>query len=188
MTQELYFKQFGKLDKVEGFDDLVHWANYEEAKKGNSCDIIPTGTAAPAQQSIHVAGKKEIGRKAIQLKAFNGKYVCSDENMGSQIIANRDSAQGWETFTLIEFENMECALLSHMNKFFTVEKDGSNMLTATRDVISKLGTFMLVELEDHRVAFKAANGNYLGVDEVTLQLCAKNVSVGEHEKFHLMAK
>ncbi len=35
MNAKLYFKQFGKMDRVEGFDSYVDWPNYEEAGKGN---------------------------------------------------------------------------------------------------------------------------------------------------------
>lgn len=35
MTKELYFKEFGKLHKIDDFDQYVSWPNYEEAKKGN---------------------------------------------------------------------------------------------------------------------------------------------------------
>lgn len=34
MTQKLYFKQFGKLKKVEDFNDYLVYPNYEEAKNG----------------------------------------------------------------------------------------------------------------------------------------------------------
>ncbi|MBN8701486.1 MAG: hypothetical protein J0M08_00325 [Bacteroidetes bacterium] len=35
MSRKLYFKQFGKLDKVADFEQHVRWPNYEEALKGN---------------------------------------------------------------------------------------------------------------------------------------------------------
>ena len=34
MNRELYFKQFGRLEKVEGHDALIHWPDYEAAKRG----------------------------------------------------------------------------------------------------------------------------------------------------------
>lgn len=35
MTKALYFEQFGKLDKVASFDQLLKYPNDEEARKGN---------------------------------------------------------------------------------------------------------------------------------------------------------
>ncbi|MES2396586.1 MAG: hypothetical protein V4549_11310 [Bacteroidota bacterium] len=35
MTKELYFKQFGKLDRIKDFDYFVNSPDYEAAKKGN---------------------------------------------------------------------------------------------------------------------------------------------------------
>jgi len=35
MNRELYFKQFGRLEKVEGHDAFIHWPDYEAAKKGD---------------------------------------------------------------------------------------------------------------------------------------------------------
>jgi hypothetical protein len=33
MNKKLYFKQFGKLDRIEDFDELVHWPNYDQARR-----------------------------------------------------------------------------------------------------------------------------------------------------------
>ncbi len=35
MNSKIYFKQFGKLDKVEKFEEQLSYPNYDEAKKGN---------------------------------------------------------------------------------------------------------------------------------------------------------
>jgi TRAP-type C4-dicarboxylate transport system permease small subunit len=34
MNQQLYFKQFGKLEKIEGFYDQLSEPNYDQARKG----------------------------------------------------------------------------------------------------------------------------------------------------------
>ena len=34
MTKELYFKQFGKYDRVENFDSYVSWMNEHDARNG----------------------------------------------------------------------------------------------------------------------------------------------------------
>jgi drug/metabolite transporter (DMT)-like permease len=35
MNSKVYFKQFGKLDKIEKFEEQLSYPNYDEAKKGN---------------------------------------------------------------------------------------------------------------------------------------------------------
>jgi hypothetical protein len=191
MTQELYFKQFGKLDRIKDFESEVHWPNYDEARKGNSCikgdDTARTQNNAPPIHNNY--SKKEIGRKRIQLKAINGKYVCSDGAVANNIvIANRESAQGWETFTLILFEKNECAILAYNNKFFCAELDHQNEITSIRDNIAKWETFTWVQLDSNHVAFIAANGKYLSVDEKSLQLYARSETIGKQEKFETITK
>jgi hypothetical protein len=187
MTKALYFKQFGKLDKIPEFDSLAQRTNYDEAKKGNSCDIIPADntTQTAVQRPVYDSSKKEIGRKTIQLKAANGKYVCADGGLNNTVIANRDSARGWETFTLTLFEKNECVLLTYNNMFFCVEMDRQNEITATRNNAANWATFTIVELESDFVAFKAANGKYLSVDEKSSRLFANGETIGKDEKFEL---
>ncbi len=188
MNKELYFKQFGKMGRIQGFDNMVHWPSYAEAVKGHDCETRPTDNKeAQRRAPLNIAtDKKEVGRKNIQLKTVNGRFLCADEAAKDIIIANRDSAQGWETFTLVIFENKECAIVSHRNKFFTVEKDQHNELSATQDNISKLGTFLIEELDNNQVALKAANGKYLTVDEKSMKIFAKSDRVGEQEKFEMV--
>ena len=36
----------------------------------------------------------------IHLRAYNGQYVCAEDGGGGEVVANRDKAQEWETFTV----------------------------------------------------------------------------------------
>lgn len=140
-------------------------------------------------QKISNVGKNIQNSKQIQLKAINGKFVCSDGAVVNNIvIANRDSAQGWETFTLILFEKKECVILAYNNKYFCAELDHQNEITATRDNVANWETFTLVQLDSNHVALKAANGKYLSLDEKTLQLYARGDSIGRQEKFEMIEK
>ena len=191
MTKELYFKQFGKMNPVPGYDNMAHCPNYEEAKKGNDCET-PYSNNSTIQNNApkinNVPNKKEIGRKIIQLKSTNGKYVCSDGGLGNIVIANRDSAFGWETFTLILFEKNECAILDYNNKFFCSDLSNQNEISATRDNVANWETFTIVELKNNFVAFKATNGKYLSVDEKSFRLFATGNSIGKQEKFEMVIK
>src|ERR687898_292541 len=37
---------------------------------------------------------------SIALRAYNGQYVCAEDGGGREVVANRDRAQEWETFTV----------------------------------------------------------------------------------------
>jgi len=188
MTKELYFKQFGKMDKVEGFDGMARCPNYEAAKKGEDFETPYYGKSTIQNTPPQINSKKETGRSIIQLKAHNGKYVCSDGGINNVVIANRDSARGWETFSLILFEKDECAILAYNNKFFCAEMDHQNEVSATRDNVSVWETFSLIRIDNAHVAFKASNGKYLSVDEKSLRLYAGSASIGEQETFEMIQK
>ena len=190
MSRGLYFKQFAKMDSIPDFDPLINWANYKEAMKGNDCETR-SNDAGQGQNNTPpalVSERKELGRKTIQLRAANGKFVCADQGAKDIVIANRDSAQGWETFTLVLFENNECAIISHRDKFFTVEREQGDELSATRDNISKLGIFIVEDLGNRQVTFKAANGKYVSLDQPARKLVASSESVGKNEKFEMIQK
>lgn len=190
MTSELYFKQFGKMERISGFDSMVHWPNYDAAQKGLPCETPPEANVVQTVPQNFAAnfGKTEISRKTIQLKAANGKYVCADGNLNNMVAANRDSAQGWETFVLILFENNEYALLAYNNKFFSAELAHDKEISASGDRINKWQTFTLENNADSSVSFKAANGKYLSVDEKSMQLFATGESIGKNEKFEMVIK
>ena len=139
-------------------------------------------------QTINDFGKREINRKLIHLKATNDKYVCADKTLNNFVVANRDNAWLWETFTLIQFENNECAILAYDNHFLCAEIDKQNEITATRANVSTWETFTIIELGDNYVAFKAVNGKYLSLDEKSLQLFAIRDTIGRMEKFKLLMK
>jgi hypothetical protein len=40
------------------------------------------------------------GDSRIHLRADNGQYVCAEGGGGGEVVANRDSAREWETFTV----------------------------------------------------------------------------------------
>lgn len=187
MTRELYFKQFGKMDQVPGYDNMVSYPNYDEAQKGNDCTVPRTDDSGGQKNTPQRFNRTEISRKTIQLKAANGKYVCSDLTSPNKIlVANRDTAQGWETFTLLMFEKNECAILAVNDQFLCAELNLQAEITASRKNIGYWETFALVELDSSHIALKAVNGKYVSVDEKTFQLHANGESVGEREKFEMI--
>jgi hypothetical protein len=184
MTKELYFKQFGKLGYISDYNKYVSHPDYDEAKKGNSCEPKPV-----KRELIKLLNNEiETDRKLILLKAFNNKFVCADKVSDYHLFANRDNGWDWETFTLIMFGKNDCAIRSFDNHYLSVELQQQNEITATRTKPDYWETFFLVNLDNNLVAFKAVNGKYLSVDENTFQLFARSDAVGKKEKFQLMSK
>jgi hypothetical protein len=179
-TKELYFKQFGKMEKIPDFDSYVSWPNYDEAKKGNRCDI-------PAVKEIPKVAEKDQGKK-INIMAANGKYLCADETLKSNVVANRDQAGSWEEFYLITLNENECAIRSNKLLYLSTELNQQKEITATRKDLGAWETFTFVDLGNSMAAFKAVNGKYLSLDKNTLQILAIADSVGEQEKFKLIYK
>lgn len=183
MTRELYFKQFGKMDKIPDYEKYVSYPNFDEAKKGNDCDIVIEN-----KDRDSFGGKKVIKKQQVQLKAFNNKFVCADESMKDVLFANKESGNTWETFTLITFENNECALLSFKNKFLSTELHEKCQLTATRDALGPWETFKLERLADNTIALKGSNNKYFYVDPISFELISKSDTLGNIEKFILILK
>ncbi|TAL62535.1 MAG: hypothetical protein EPN85_02530 [Bacteroidetes bacterium] len=188
MTKELYFKQFGKMAQVKDFDNMVSYPNYDEAGKGNDCEAAGSANTGIDNKAWQAYNRTEVSRKTIQLKAANGKYVCADEAANNIVIANRDTALGWETFTLLLFEKNECAVRAANGQFFCAELNLQSQVTASRNNIGNWETFSLEQLDSNYAAFKAANGKYLSVDERSSQLFALGETIGDREKFEIIRR
>jgi hypothetical protein len=125
-------------------------------------------------------------KKSIQLKASNNKFICAGGDDDKVLLANRDSASGWETFHLIQIGNDRVALSSYKNLFLSVELNGKKELTANRKTIGGWEIFTIQHLENDFIALKADNGKYLSLDEKTQQLFANANCAGKNEKFKLI--
>lgn len=184
MTRELYFKQFGKMDKIAGYDRYVSFPNFEAAKRGEDCETpVTTASAAPAQQI-----PLQTNEKVINIKASNGKFLCDDENKNFVIYANRDIAQGWETFRITYLDNNRCTIQSENGLYFTAELDKSNRISGGRPKASDWETFIIEKQDDNTVAFRASNGKYWSLNLATSEIIAKADIAGPREKFEISIK
>lgn len=127
-------------------------------------------------------------RLIVQIKAFNNKFVSSDASKGNIVIADRDKAQAWETFNIIGLKNSKCIITSYADKFFSADIGGKYDITAKKEKAQEWEIFTIKNIDKTHVAFQAANGNYLSVDDKTFQVFAKSKSVGTLEKFELIVK
>jgi hypothetical protein len=190
MTKELYFKQFGKMEKIPDQDKYVSVPNYAEAKKGNSCDLPIVNHPEATQKDVvtDYKGRKETSRKNVNIIALNGKFLSADETLEYNVVANRDKASSWENFTLVMFDNNECSIFTYKNLFFSTELHKKQEITAIREGIGAWEIFTLVDLGDDTVAFKAVNGKYLSLDKNGLHILAVADTINEQEKFKLIIK
>lgn len=178
MTKELYLKQFGKLARIPDFEQYVKRPNYEEAKRGNSCEFnrIDSDFIKKNIQNI----------RTVNLKAYNGKFICADSGLKNAIIADKEKASTWETFKLIPVEKNIYALQAHTDLFLSTEIDRETEITATMAGIGEWERYLLIDLGNGFVSFKATNGKYLSVDENSLRVYANSDSIGEKEKFEII--
>ena len=124
--------------------------------------------------------------KVVALKTMNGKFLCIDKNLSGLVIASSDSVQERSIFLLTFFEKKQCGILAYNDFFLSAEFCQHNEITATREYVSDWETFTMVKLDSNYVAFKAANGKYLSVDEISFQLFARADSIGQNEKFEMI--
>lgn len=183
MTKELYFKQFGKMEKVPDYENYVSYPNFEAAKQGLDCETVTEN-----KDRNEIAGRKVLSKKLIALRAFNNKFVCADEGKFDRIYASQEKPSLWETFTLIMFNGNECALVSYKDKFVSAELQSKNELSANRRDLGGWEIFSIEEQPDKTIALKGANGKYVSVNPESLQLISESDVVTENGKFTIIMK
>jgi len=150
---------------------------------------FPYGVTDYYYQNFSNPRKGSFGQESYCfLKAANNKYVCADAARDNIVIADRDTPGSWETFSLLDLGNNKCTICSCANNFLSAELAHENEITATRKKFADWETFTMVKLENNIVAFKAANGKYLCVDEKSLQIFANGDKIGKNETFEMISK
>ncbi len=124
-------------------------------------------------------------KTAIFIKATNNKFVCSDKNLDSRLIANRDVVGQWETFSLLQLDDNHIVIQSYETRFLSAESSNNFELNTTKTKISKWEIFEIETLKDDFVAFKAANGKYLCLDEKSNLIFANKTTIGKTEMFKI---
>ena len=107
-------------------------------------------------------GYSILGTEKIKIKAVNGKYVSTDYNRKMMLVANRDSAKGWETFMLIHLDKNRCVLKAWNDCYILTLDRGEQQ--AAMDIIDKYEVFDFIDLGNNKFALKSANGKYLGTE------------------------
>jgi hypothetical protein len=144
-----------------------------------------TGISRNNIQYVNDLGIREKQRSNVQLLASNGMFVCSDGSIGNTIIANKEKASGWETFTLIKLADGKYIFVDYNGKILSTELGNNANITANRINVGSWEKFTLLNISDQVVAIKAINDKYLSLDIQTGQLFAKSDSIGPNERFTL---
>ncbi|HKC69229.1 MAG TPA: hypothetical protein VKG26_13420 [Bacteroidia bacterium] len=124
-------------------------------------------------------------KRAITLKASNGKYICAGGDEDKILLANREAPYAWETFYMLQLDDNKIAIYSYKNKFLSAELSDKTEITSAKTNIDAWETFTLQNLDNDFVAIKACNGKYLSLDKHTQQLFANADKIGVNEKFKI---
>ncbi|RDX58273.1 exgA, partial [Mucuna pruriens] len=118
-----------------------------------------------------IINKDLLDGTQVQLKSTKlNKYLTSEDGGGAAVVANRDSASGWETFKLWRVSDSSFNLRVFDKKFVGLENQGSgNKIVAVSDSPSTPETFEIIRNSDDRykIRIKASNGLFLQVQSET---------------------
>ncbi|XP_062116260.1 probable glucan 1,3-beta-glucosidase A [Humulus lupulus] len=92
------------------------------------------------------------------------KYLCSENGGGTTVVANRDSASGWETFRLWRNDESSFNFRVFNKQFMGLENQGQgNTLVAVSNDPGHSETFQLIrnEGDPNRVRIRTSNGLFL---------------------------
>lgn len=112
-------------------------------------------------------GNPPAGGSKINIKALaNGQFVAAEDAGASPLVANRASASGWETFTVINNADGTISLLSAANnKYVTAVIDENTQLLARATAIQAWEKFRKIDRGGGKVALQSvANNKYVSAD------------------------
>ncbi len=126
------------------------------------CSLSGCGDQNGADHLTALAGGVDVPiGKTIVLKAkVNNKYVCADDWGNKPLIANRDDAQEWEQFEVIDTGDGFVALKAKVNgKFVCTDNWGKDPLIANRSQAQLWEKFAWVSHSDGSISLKSALNN-----------------------------
>ncbi|MCE7980123.1 MAG: hypothetical protein DYG89_02930 [Caldilinea sp. CFX5] len=115
-----------------------------------------------------------MSNAAVQLRAYNGQWVCAEGGGGRELVANRGIPSTWETFSMIPIQGGTLqdgslvALQAFNGQYVCAEKGGGGIVVANRSARREWETFTLHrvagagELQNSdKIGLQAFNGQYL---------------------------
>lgn len=121
------------------------------------------------------------GDWTITLKGSNGQYVSS-ENGQSAMMCNRNSAQGWEKFDVIDAGGGKFALRG-TNGMYVSSENGQSAMMCNRSAIGDWEKFTWIELGGNNFAMLGNNGRYVCSENGSSGMTCNRTAIGGWETF-----
>jgi hypothetical protein len=98
--------------------------------------------------------------------AFNNQFVCADNQGASPLVANRGTAQEWETFNVINNSDRTISFQAVANnKYVTADLNQETKLIARATEIQAWEKFRKIDRGNGKIALQAvANNMYVSAD------------------------
>lgn len=113
----------------------------------------------------------------VTIKAGNNKFLCSERNGSSDVLANRESASSWETFNMVVLENSRIALLADDGHYLSARLNEGGIIRHNAKEIDDWEKFEMVQAEGGRVYLRASNNKFVVLEEEKLAAKADSVNV-----------
>ncbi len=167
-----YYNFWSKMD-VPSYD---HWVNLNKSDHQKI-------------QIINEIGINEDYRTKVSLRSVeSGKYICIDESIDNEIVVDRASANNWETFHLVSFNDSLVLLFSTHKIYFSLRDDDSKIISVDNLKNDRHHLFKMIHVGKDTVVFMAQNQKYVSLNLKLQQLFAIGEKITSNEKFILEKK
>jgi hypothetical protein len=85
----------------------------------------------------------DLGNGKVNIKATNGKFLCTDESVEFKVLPNRDSAGPWEAYEIVNMGDSKIYIKAHTGKIVCGDRNKGSVLIANRDVAGEWETFIV---------------------------------------------
>ncbi|MDP9077827.1 MAG: lectin [Bacteroidota bacterium] len=135
----------------------------------------------PTQPVVSSGGVAPIGQ-TVTFKGSNNLYVSS-ENGTQPMNCNRTTAQGWESFVIVDAGGGKIALQSQ-GKYVSSE-NGAQAITCNRTSVGPWEQFDWVSNADGTISLRGSNGLYVSSENGTQAMTCIRTSIGGWESFKI---
>lgn len=175
----------GYIQKVGDRPDSSQPVTYDSTADFGVGGFLLGGTELAALATPGGAGAPAPGTYALRAR-INNLYVTAANSGASPLIANRATAQAWETFDLAVVSGGNVTLRAHANsRYVSADNAGASPLIANRATAQGWETFELVSNPNGSTSLRAqANGKYVtAANAGASALIASAATIGTWEQF-----
>jgi len=146
-----YFQREGWDWTYHAYDEAPQW----DLKLGDSADLeLVKSRLDPTYIAFPVEGH-------IRIKTVSGLYFAAEGGGGREVVANRVSPGGWETFQVVALGRGKVALRAFNGNFLCAEGGGGGAVVANRSQAQAWETFEVTSLGGRKFALRTSQGHYL---------------------------